>query len=81
MASLVLPYLSFIAEKQELLRRELVSPVSFQESVAQLKNIVVSLFEKNILTEASLKGQEDRVIMEVFKLYLSLQSGLLKGSN
>ena len=55
--------------------------MSFQESVAQLKNIVVSLFEKNILTETSLKGQDDRVILEVFKLYLSLQGGLLKGSN
>jgi len=41
----------------------------------------VSLFEKNIIVEICLKNAEDKVIKDIFKLYLGLQSGLLKGSN
>ena len=42
---------------------------------------MVSLFEKNVLKEACLKDQEDQVVKDIFRLYLSLQGGLLKGNN
>jgi len=46
-----------------------------------MKDAIVNLFEKNIVVEICLKDAEDKVIKDIFKLYLSLQSGLLKGNN
>lgn len=43
--------------------------------------MIVSIFEKNILHDTCLVGQEDKVIQDIFRLYLSLQAGLLKSSN
>ena len=40
----------------------------------------MGLFQRNILLESCLKDQEEQVISDTFRLYLQLQSGLLKGS-
>ena len=81
MVSLVLPFVQFITDSQEVIQREISTSVEFQHSIAQLKDMIVSIFEKNILHDTCLTGQEDKVIQDIFRLYLSLQSGLLKSSN
>ena len=81
MVSLVLPFVQFITDSQEVIQREISTSVEFQQSIAQLKDMIVSIFEKNILHDTCLAGQEDKVIQDIFRLYLSLQAGLLKSSN
>lgn len=81
MVSLILPFLRFVTQCQEHVQSEISSSVDFQAAIAELKNVVVSLFEKNIILEACLTGIVDQEVSEIFKVYLSLQNGLLKGSN
>ena len=60
--------------------REISGSPRQHECIGELKDAVVSLFERNILQQACLKEQDEQVICDLFRLYLQLQSGLLKAS-
>ena len=80
MASLIIPFIQYVGEKQDLIVKEISNSPRQQECINELKNAVVSLFELNILQPACLKDQDEQVIYDIFRLYLQLQSGLFKSS-
>lgn len=80
MVSLIIPFIQYVGEKQDLIVKEISNSPRQQECINELKNAVVSLFELNILQPACLKDQDEQVIYDIFRLYLQLQSGLFKSS-
>jgi len=70
MISLIMPFVQFVAEKQDIIMREMSTSIKFQECITELKDTIVGLFQKNILLEVCLKDQEEQVISDTFRLYL-----------
>ena len=80
MVSLIIPFIQYVGEKQDLIVKEISNSPRQQECINELKNAVVSLFKLNILQHGCLMDQDEQVICDIFRLYLQLQSGLLKSS-